>query len=90
MTKSLYQWLYEFGAKTPNQSENRGGKSVILQLALQVVLPNTNMGKQKFPLFKTGTSPYYGEWLDTGADYVLTGICFGMENGLRFLPTSFL
>lgn len=89
--KLISNELYEFGGKNALINlENGGGKSVILQLALQVVLPNTNMGSRNFShYFKTGTSPTHimVEWkLDgTGADYVLTGICVsGGTDGLRF------
>ena len=63
--KLISNELYEFGGKNALINlENGGGKSVILQLALQVVLPN-KYGKQKFShYFKTGT--YHILWWSGG------------------------
>ncbi|MFZ5987937.1 MAG: chromosome partitioning protein ParA [Bacillota bacterium] len=89
--KYISNELYEFDGKNALINlENGGGKSVILQLALQAVLPNTSMGSRNFSdYFKVGSSPTHimVEWkLDgTRADYLLTGICVSKNaDGLRF------
>ncbi len=89
--KYIANEIYEFDGKSALINlENGGGKSIILQLALQVVLPNTSMGSRNFSdYFKVGSSPAHVmiEWkLDgTRADYLLTGICISKNaDGLRF------
>ena len=86
--KYIANEIYEFDTKNSLINlENGGGKSVILQLALQVVLPNTNMGSRRFSdYFKVGASPTHilVEWkLDgTMGEYLLTGICVSkMQTG---------
>ncbi|TYQ18417.1 UNVERIFIED_CONTAM: chromosome segregation ATPase [Acetivibrio alkalicellulosi] len=89
--KYISNELYEFDTKNSLINlENGGGKSVILQLALQVVLPNTSMGTRNFSnYFKVGASPTHilVEWkLDgTRGEYLLTGICVSKNaDGIRF------
>ncbi len=89
--KYIANEIYEFDGKSALINlENGGGKSIILQLALQVILPNTSMGSRNFSdYFKVGSSPAHVmiEWkLDgTRADYLLTGICISKNaDGLRF------
>lgn len=89
--KYIANELYEFDGKNALINlENGGGKSVILQLALQTVLPNTNMGSRNFSdYFKVNSSPTHImiEWrLDgTRADFLLTGICVSKNaDGIRF------
>ena len=70
--------------------ENGGGKSVILQLALQVLLPNAELSNRKFvDYFKvnSGTAHIMIEWLldSTVKEYLLTGICATRDSeGLKF------
>ena len=58
--------------------ENGGGKSLLVQLLLQVIIPNTRMNKRLFrELFSPGqTSHLMIEWLTDGpgTEYVLTGL----------------
>jgi len=89
--KYIANELYEFDGKNALINlENGGGKSVILQLALQSVLPNTNMGSRNFSdYFKVNSSPTHImiEWALDGvrSDYLLTGICVSKSaDGLRF------
>lgn len=89
--KFIANELYEFDGKNALINlENGGGKSVILQLALQAILPNTSIGSRNFSdYFKVGSSPTHimVEWkLDgTKGDYLLTGICVSKNaDGLRF------
>ena len=89
--KYIANELYEFDTKNSLINlENGGGKSVILQLALQVVLPNASMGSRNFSnYFKVGASPTHilVEWkLDgTRGEYLLTGICVSKNaDGIRF------
>ncbi|KNY26535.1 chromosome partitioning protein ParA [Pseudobacteroides cellulosolvens] len=89
--KYIANEIYEFdGRNALINLENGGGKSVILQLALQSVMPNTSIGSRNFSdYFKVGTSPTHimVEWkLDgTRAEYLLTGICISKNaDGLRY------
>ncbi|MGM0508058.1 MAG: hypothetical protein ACQERZ_02710 [Fusobacteriota bacterium] len=67
---------------------NGGGKSLLVQLLLQVILPNAKMGKRRISdLFESGK--YSGhivvEWgLDRGDEkrhYLATGFCFAPGYG---------
>jgi hypothetical protein len=94
--KYIANEIYEFDTKNSLINlENGGGKSVILQLALQVVLPNTNMGSRRFSdYFKVGASPTHilVEWkLDgTMGEYLLTGICVSKNaDGIRFFTYTY-
>jgi len=89
--KYIANEIFEFDGKNALLNlENGGGKSVILQLALQVVLPNTSMGSRNFSdYFKPGASPTHimVEWKLDGimGEYLLTGICVSKNaDGLRF------
>jgi len=89
--KYIANEIYEFdGRNALINLENGGGKSVILQLALQAVMPNTSIGSRNFSdYFKVGSSPTHiiVEWkLDgTRAEYLLTGICISKNaEGLRY------
>lgn len=89
--KCISNEVFEFDGKNALLNlENGGGKSVILQLALQVVLPNTSMGSRNFSdYFKPGASPTHimMEWKLDGpiAEYLLTGICVSKNSdGLRY------
>lgn len=89
--KFIANELFEFkGQNTLINLENGGGKSVILQLALQVLIPNAELSSRKFvDYFKvnSGTVHILIEWLLDGTtrEYFLTGICAGRDSeGLRF------
>lgn len=95
--KYIANELYEFDGKNALINlENGGGKSVILQLALQSVLPNTNMGSRNFSdYFKVNSSPTHImiEWALDGvrSDYLLTGICVSKNaDGLRFFTYTYI
>lgn len=91
--KYISNELFEFGGKnTLINLENGGGKTVILQLALQVVKPNTPLGSRRFAdYFKpdSGTAHIMVEWIQdsisTGAEFLLTGVCFTKgTDGLKY------
>lgn len=72
--------------------ENGGGKSAMLQLALQVMLPNTRLGSRRMNDYFTmnsGTVHILMEWiLDTtgaGRQFLLSGFCCRKgQNGLDY------
>lgn len=70
--------------------ENGGGKSVILQLALQVLLPNSDLSSRKFvDYFKVNSGAVHImiEWLldSVVTEYLLTGICASRDSeGLKY------
>jgi hypothetical protein len=89
--KFIANELFTFSGKNALLNlENGGGKSVILQLALQVLLPNAELSNRKFvDYFKinSGTAHILIEWLldSTTREYLLTGICASRDSeGLRF------
>jgi len=79
--KYIANELFDFAGKNSLINlENGGGKSVILQLALQVLIPNAELSSRKFiDYFKinSGTAHILIEWeLDSIVkEYLLTGIC---------------
>jgi hypothetical protein len=89
--KYIADELFEFdGENTLLNLENGGGKTVILQLALQVLKPNTQLGSRRFAdYFKldSGTVHIMTEWIRDGitTEYLLTGVCFAKgTDGLRY------
>ena len=81
------------GRNTVFNLVNTGGKTVLLHLVLQAVLPGCSLGKRKFENFFTDnkrTSYIMVEWLLDGTErnYLLTGMCVGKslseENKLRY------
>ncbi len=89
--KYIADELFEFDGKNSLINlENGGGKTVILQLALQVLQPNAQLGSRRFAdYFKpnSGTVHIMTEWIqDTiNPEYILTGICFAKgSDDLRY------
>lgn len=89
--KYIANELFEFdGENTLLNLENGGGKTVILQLALQVLKPNTQLGSRRFAdYFKldSGAAHIMIEWVLDGftPEYLLTGVCFSKgTDGLRY------
>lgn len=89
--KYIANELFDFkGKNTLINLENGGGKSVILQLALQVLIPTAELSGRKFvDYFKvnSGTVHILIEWQLDGLtrEYLLTGICASRDSeGLRY------
>ncbi len=80
------------GHNTLINLENGGGKSAMLQLALQVMLPNTQLGSRRMSDYfnlNSGTLHILMEWsLDTAGmlqQYLLTGFCCRKgQDGLNY------
>jgi hypothetical protein len=79
------------GGNTTYDLENGGGKSLLLQMLLQTILPKSYLRKEKplsliFQGGKERTSHALVEWiLETGSpyQYLLTGFCARNKEGSR-------
>jgi len=89
--KYIANELFEFGGQNALINlENGGGKSVILQLAIQALIPGAELSGRKFvDYFKvnSGTVHILIEWVldSTMQEYLLTGICASRDSeGLKY------
>lgn len=94
--KQIADELFDLGGEsTLLNLENGGGKTVILQLSLQVLKPNTTLGSRRFSdYFKldSGAAHIMAEWILEGLtkEYLLTGVCFSKgTDGLRYFTYTY-